>query len=68
MEAIRSSEALVRTRATRRFIPEDDILHSYRRENLKPYLDQVLSSDEGRKTPTLLGPLERANLGRSMVE
>jgi hypothetical protein len=25
------------TRATRRNIPEDAILHSHRRENLKPY-------------------------------
>jgi hypothetical protein len=28
----------VLTRATRRNIPEDDILHSHRRENLKSYL------------------------------
>jgi hypothetical protein len=26
------------TRATRRNIPEDDILHSHRRENLKSYI------------------------------
>jgi hypothetical protein len=36
MEAIRSFEALVLTRATRRHIPEDDILLS--RENLKSYI------------------------------
>jgi hypothetical protein len=29
--------ALVRTRATGRNIPEDTILHSHRRENLKSY-------------------------------
>jgi hypothetical protein len=29
--------ALVRTRATRRNNPEDTILHSHRRENLKSY-------------------------------
>jgi hypothetical protein len=36
-EAMLSSETYILTAATRRAIPEDGILHSHRRENLKPY-------------------------------
>jgi hypothetical protein len=43
LEAIHSSQTSVRTIATRHHIPEDDILHSHGRENLKSYRRALLS-------------------------
>jgi hypothetical protein len=57
-EALRSSETSVLTRAARRNIQRDTILHSHRRENLKSYkfgiIYDILVSQDGNNADCFL--------------
>jgi hypothetical protein len=48
LESLGASETFVRTQATRRNNPEDTILHSHRRENLKSYKEVIVAD---RRSP-----------------
>jgi hypothetical protein len=59
IQAIRSSEMSVRTRATRRHIPDDGILQIHRRENFKSYkIALLMYCNEGN--PILVTPTNAA--------
>jgi hypothetical protein len=67
-EALRSSKTSVPTRTTWCNSLEDGILHKHHCENLKSFIENTMfqgsvsSSSEKGMTPTLMGPLEKANL------
>jgi hypothetical protein len=66
-EAPGSSETSVLTRASRRNNPEDTILHSHRRENLKSYLGTTLAVTSNQVTLVFLRSVRRLLVTASIV-
>jgi hypothetical protein len=60
MKVLSSSQASVPTSGMRRNIPEDSILHSHRRENLKSYTDRIYEAERNMQVTLsrILWPLE----------